>query len=157
MTDWLDEHEQATWRAYLAVSKLLPDRLAVNLGKDHGLTLNDYEILVVLSEAPDRRLRMTELSEATLLSKSRLSHQITRMEHAGLVERVDCPTDRRGAFAALTDTGWERIQQAAPVHVADVREHLFALLTCDELEVLHKILGRLADHLRDERATRINA
>lgn len=157
MTDWLDDDEQATWRAYLAVSKLLPDRLSVNLGRDHGLTMNDYEILVVLSEAPDHRLRMTELSEATLLSKSRLSHQITRMEHAGLVERADCPTDRRGAFAALTDAGWERIRQAAPVHVADVREHLFDLLTCDEQEVLHKVLARLAGHLRQERTARINA
>jgi DNA-binding MarR family transcriptional regulator len=156
MTDWLDGDEQATWRAYLTVTKLLPDRLAVNLGRDHGLTMNDYEILVVLSEAPDQRLRMTELSEATLLSKSRLSHQITRMERAKLVERVDCPTDRRGAYAVLTPTGWERIKQAAPVHVDDVRTHFLNLLSHDELDLLRKGLARVADHLQQERTVRIN-
>lgn len=156
MTDWLDDDEQATWRAYLAVSKLLPDILGESLGKNHGLTMNDYEILVVLSEAPHQRMRMTELSETTLLSKSRLSHQITRMEQAGLVERVDCPTDRRGAYAVLTPGGLERIKEAAPDHVDDVRTHLFNRLSREEVDMLRAVLVRVADHLRQERGVRVN-
>jgi DNA-binding MarR family transcriptional regulator len=156
MTDWLDDEEQAMWRAYLAVSKLLPDRLGENLGGNHGLTMNDYEILVVLSESPEQRLRMTELAETTLLSKSRLSHQITRMEQAGLVERVECPTDRRGAYAVLTPGGLDRIKQAAPDHVDDVRAHLFSQMSREEMDVVRAVLARVADHLRQERATRVN-
>ena len=77
--------------------------------KQHGLSGTDYGVLVCLSEAPERRLRMSELAQATLLEKSRLSHQITRMERAGLVRRESCPGDRRGQFAVLTEQGWDTI------------------------------------------------
>src|SRR5689334_12713990 len=105
-TPWLDAREQRFWRAHLEVSKLLEYQLSREL-QVHDLAINDYEILVVLSEAPERRMRMTDLATATLQSKSRLSHQITRMENAGLVLRQECPGDRRGLYAHLTEQGWD--------------------------------------------------
>src|SRR5437868_3937174 len=119
--DWLDDAEQAVWRQYINVMRLLPDRLNASLVKSHDLTLIDYEVLARLSEAPQQRLRMTELAEGALLSKSRLSHQISRMERDGLVRREPCETDGRGFFAVLTEAGWEKLLAAVPTHVGDVR------------------------------------
>ncbi len=128
MTRWLDDDEQRAWRSWVNASLLLPDRLSRDLAEKHGLTMADYEILVQLSEHPERRIRMSELAERTLSSRSRLSHQIDRMVDAGLVTREACTDDRRGSFAVLTDTGWDTIVAAAPDHVAAVREHLVDLL-----------------------------
>jgi DNA-binding MarR family transcriptional regulator len=150
---WLDETEQQAWRALIAVMQLLPRHLTIGLQRDNDLTLNDYEILVALSEAPEHRMRMTELAEMTLLSKSRLSHQITRMERNGLVNRQHCPTDRRGQFAVLTEIGWQRIERAAPSHVEDVRECFVDLLSRQEMELLGSCLGTVVEHLRRERRT----
>ncbi|MFZ0324999.1 MAG: MarR family transcriptional regulator [Actinomycetes bacterium] len=144
---WLSADEQKSWRAFLTVSLLLHDQLGRDLQRSQGLTMADYEILVRLSEAPDRRLRMTDLASVTLSSKSRLSHQITRLEEAGLVERVACAGDRRGFFATLTDEGWTRLVGAAPRHVASVREHLVDLLSPEEFADLGAILQKVADHL----------
>jgi DNA-binding MarR family transcriptional regulator len=144
---WLTEEEQRSWRAYLAASHLLMDQLGRELQRSHGLTHNDYEILVRLSEAPDRRLRMTDLAQGCLLSKSRLSHQVTRMEQAGLVTRTSCPDDRRGAYAVLTDEGLRRLEDAAPTHVEGVRRHLVDLLEPAEFAALGAALSRVADHL----------
>jgi len=128
MTRWLDDDEQRAWRSWVNASLLLPDRLSRDLAEKHGLTMADYEILVQLSEHPERRIRMSELAERTLSSRSRLSHQIDRMVDAGLVTREACTDDRRGSFAVLTVTGWDTIVAAAPDHVAAVREHLVDLL-----------------------------
>ncbi|MFM8515974.1 MAG: MarR family winged helix-turn-helix transcriptional regulator [Actinomycetota bacterium] len=128
MTRWLSDDEQRNWRAWLNASLLLPDRLSRALAEKHGLTMADYEILVQLSEHPEQRIRMSELAERTLSSRSRLSHQIDRMVDAGLVTREACSDDRRGSFAVLTDTGWKTIVAAAPDHVMAVREHLVDLL-----------------------------
>ena len=114
MTQWLTDDEQRSWRAWLSASLLLQDRLNSDLQAQHGLSMADYEILVRLSESPDRRLRMSNLADTTLSSRSRLSHQIDRMEKAGLVERQLCEDDRRGAFAVLTETGWATLVAAAP-------------------------------------------
>src|SRR3982074_2238086 len=119
---WLNDTEQQTWRAWLEVMRLLPAKLEDRLHERHDLNLTDYQVLVELSESDEGRLRMTDLANRTSLSKSRLSHQIGRMEEAGLVERQDCPSDRRGAFAVITDHGWALLREAAPGHVADVRE-----------------------------------
>src|ERR1700754_5363581 len=113
---WLSIAEQRAWRTHLALHKLLMHRLDREL-QEHSLSLNDYEILVNLSESQDRRMRMSDLADATIQSRSRLSHQISRMEAKGLVTREDCHGDRRGAFAVLTDEGWETIQRVAPLHV----------------------------------------
>ena len=126
-TRWLTDDEQCAWRTHLDVSRLLTHQLEKDL-QPFGLTNNDYEILVNLSESADRRMRMSDLAAATLQSKSRLSHQITRMENAGLVRRENCESDRRGLYAVLTDQGTETMQKVAPHHVASVRKHFIDLL-----------------------------
>lgn len=147
MTTWLTADEQENWRAWLSASQLLTDRLNRELHEQHDLTMADYEILVRLSEAPERRMRMSELAEVTLSSRSRLSHQIDRMEKAGQVERQVCADDRRGAFAAMTDHGWESLVKAAPDHVASVRAHLVDQLSAVEFAALGSACRRVAEHL----------
>lgn len=146
-TIWLTGDEQRAWRTHLEVSKLLTHQLERDL-QPFGLTYNDYEILVNLSESPEHRMRMSDLARATLQSKSRLSHQISRMETAGLVRRENCESDRRGLFAVLTEDGWETMRKVAPHHVAAVREHFIDLLPVEDLASLHKALAPVAEHLR---------
>ena len=147
-TRWLSEDEQRSWRAWLSASLLLNDRLSRELQAQHGITIADYEILVRLSEAGDeRRMRMSDLAESTLSSRSRLSHQIDRMERAGLVERQSCDDDRRGAFAALTDHGWQTLVEVAPDHVESVRTHLVDQLSATEFAALGNACRKVADHL----------
>ena len=128
-----------------------PTRLNAALSKSHGLTLIDYEVLARLSEAPLRRIRMTELAEGALLSKSRLSHQISRMEKEGLVRREPCETDGRGFFAVLTDDGWERLLQAVPTHVRDVRESFVSPLGREQLAALGEALDAIGKALESGR------
>ena len=114
---------------------------------DHELTLADYEILVRLSDVPERQLRMSELAQVTLSSRSRLSHQIDRMEKAGLIERHPCPDDRRGYFAVLTEHGWTTLVAAAPDHVASVRRNLVDVLTPEEFAALGAASAKIAARL----------
>ena len=148
-TVWLDTEQQVAWRAWLQASLLLPVQLERDLKASHGLTNAEYEVMVRLSESPGRRLRMSELATATQASKSRLSHQISRMEDDGLIRREECPTDRRGAYAVLSDVGWERLVAAAPAHVASVRHWLVDALTRDELIVLGAISARVAERIQN--------
>jgi len=152
-TRWLNETEQATWRAWLEVMRLLPEHLEDRLHERHGLTLTDYQVLVEVSESAEHRLRMTELSHRTQLSKSRLSHQIGRMERAGLVLRTQCPEDRRGQWAELTERGWSVLRAAAPEHVGDVRELFFDLFDEQQAAVLATALRAVADKLSQSPAT----
>ncbi|KPH96774.1 transcriptional regulator, MarR family [Actinobacteria bacterium OK074] len=149
-TPWLNDIEQCAWRTHLEVNKLLTYQLEKDL-QPFGLTMNDYEILVNLSEAEGLRLRMSDLATATLQSKSRLSHQITRMENANLVRRENCESDRRGLFAVLTEHGLETMKKVAPHHVASVRRHFIDLVPEGGLEGLREALGPVAQHLRGER------
>ena len=149
MTRWLTATEQESWRAWIEASLLLTDRLSRDMQAQHALTFADYEILVWLSEAPDRRLRMSELARRALSSRSRLSHQIDRMERAGLVTREVCTEDRRGSFAVLTDSGWRTIVQAAPDHVASVRTNLVDLLSPEEFAALGSACRKVADALQE--------
>jgi DNA-binding MarR family transcriptional regulator len=144
---WLDAAEQRTWRAFLDANRLLLAALDRQLQADSGLSLADYELLVRLSEAPDRRLRMNELAEATQYSRSRLSHAVSRLEAVGWVERRACPEDRRGLFAHLTDTGYRVLAAAAPGHVAAVRSLVFDPLTATQARALGQIAGVLRDEL----------
>lgn len=146
-TRWLSEEEQQMWRASLGVLNLLPLYLERDL-QQHGLTMHDYEILVRLSEAPDRRIRLTELAGLSHQSKSRLSHQMTRMENAGLVLRESCDSDRRGQWAVLTDAGWDRLVEAAPDHVESVRRHYIDLLTDEQKQALLEAFAGVVEHLR---------
>lgn len=149
MTRWLSDDEQRAWRAWVAASLLLPDRLSRDLQEQADVSLADYEILMHLSEAPQRRLRMGQLADATLSSRSRLSHQIDRLSAAGLVDREPCTGDRRGFFAVLTPSGWDFVVQVAPVHVASVRERLVDVLTPEEFEEFGRLCTKVADRLQD--------
>lgn len=149
-TRWLTDAEQRAWRSWIAATALLNDRLERDLKHLHGMSLAEYEVLVRLSEAADHRLRMSDLASQTLSSKSRLSHQIARMEADGLVTREECYVDRRGAWAVLTEAGWHRLTEAAPDHVESVRRHLVDVLTPDQLEQLGTACRTVADRLEDE-------
>ncbi|MFJ2020970.1 MarR family winged helix-turn-helix transcriptional regulator [Streptomyces nodosus] len=149
-TRWLTEAEQCAWRTLLDVNRLLMYQLEKDL-QPFGLTMNDYEILVNLSESEDGRIRMSDLAAATLQSKSRLSHQITRMENANLVRRENCESDRRGLYAVLTDHGRETVQKVAPHHVGSVRRHFIDLMSPEDLEQVHRSLRPIAEHLRCQR------
>src|SRR5690349_16640095 len=136
---WLDERESRAWRAFLLASQLLMDQLDRELQEEVGIPHAYYAILVVLSEQPERALRMTEIADLLRFSKSRLTHAIGRLEERGWVQRAACPTDRRGAFAILTDEGLAALKAAALVHVASVRRHLFDRLTSEQVEQLRAI------------------
>ncbi|MGX1881327.1 MarR family winged helix-turn-helix transcriptional regulator [Streptomyces sp. NPDC055287] len=149
-TPWLTDAEQCAWRTYLDANRLLTYQLEKDL-QPYGLTINDYEILVNLSESKERRLRMSDLAAATLQSKSRLSHQITRMENAGLVRRENCESDRRGLYAVLTDQGSETMQQVAPHHVESVRRHFIGMLSPESLADMKAALTPVVEQLRGRR------
>ena len=148
MTRWLDAEQQKHWRAYIAATTLLQERLSRELQAAHGLTMADYEILVRLSESPERSLRMSQLAEHTLASRSRLSHQVDRLEKAGLVVREACESDRRGANAVLTEQGWELLVTAAPTHVGGVRAHFVDQLTPEQFAEVGEALATVARHLQ---------
>jgi len=144
---WLTDEEQQAWRATVQLSQLLLRQLDRDLTA-HGLNGRDYEILVELSEAPEHRLRMTDLADATSQSRSRLSHQITRMEQRGLVRRDDCEGDKRGTFAVLTKAGFATIERVAPHHVENVRRHYIDRLTPQQLEEIRSTFQPIVDYLR---------
>jgi DNA-binding MarR family transcriptional regulator len=148
MTRWLNDDEQRAWRAWIEASNLLNHRLSADLQRQHDITLADYEILVQLSEHPERRMRMSELADATLSSRSRLSHQVDRLVKRGFVERQECELDKRGSFAALTDHGWTAIVTAAPDHVTSVREHLVDVLGPQDFAALGAACGRITSNLQ---------
>jgi DNA-binding MarR family transcriptional regulator len=125
---WLTAEQQQVWRAYLLGSALLQERIGADL-RPFGLDRAEYEILVVLSEADDQRLRMAELADAVHQSRSRLTHTISRMEKAQLVKRTNCPTDRRGVWAELTAEGFKLIKEAAPTHVETVRRNFVEVMS----------------------------
>jgi DNA-binding MarR family transcriptional regulator len=149
-TRWLSAQEQRYWRSWIAAVLLLPDQLSRDLQDQHNLTLADYEILVWLSESPDQQLRMSDLAERTLSSRSRLSHQVDRLEKAGIVERHPCVDDKRGSFAALTPVGTAILEAAAPDHVMSVRQHLVDVLTPEEFAALGSACQKVVDHLRGQ-------
>jgi DNA-binding MarR family transcriptional regulator len=144
---WLDDGEMRAWRAYVIGSELLRKQLNRELQDRHGMALADYEVLVRLSEQDGGRMRMAHLANEVASSKSRLSHQIGRMETAGLVQRVECGDDARGVFAEITDAGRARLRETAPTHVAGVRAHLVDLLTPSDQVALAEIFERVLDHL----------
>ena len=133
---WLSESEQWAWRAYQAATKLVNERLDRQLQRDSGMPTTYYEILVALSESPERELRMSELAEFTKSSRSRLSHAIARLEENNWVTRRSCATDKRGAFAVLTDDGMAVVKAAAPGHANEVHSVLFDGLTADQVRQL---------------------
>ncbi|MFJ2936549.1 MarR family winged helix-turn-helix transcriptional regulator [Streptomyces sp. NPDC087219] len=144
---WLTDEEQHVWRAYLHATTLLEDHLDRQLQRDAGMPHIYYGLLVQLSQAPRRRLRMTELAKSAKITRSRLSHAIARLEKNGWVRRENCPSDKRGQFARLTDEGMEVLRQNAPGHVAAVRQALFDRLSPDQVTQLGAIMRVMAEGL----------
>lgn len=138
-TRWLTPEEQDAWRSFMGGCRALFTAVDAQLQRDAGMPLAYYEILVRLSEAPGRALRMSQLAEASTSSKSRLSHAVARLEERGWILRTDCPTDRRGQVAQLTDEGFAALAAAAPGHVAQVRRSLIDVLTPEQLSQLREI------------------
>lgn len=145
---WLNSTEMRLWRAFLASASGVTTALDAQLKAETGISFDDYEVLVFLSEAPDRRLRMSELSTALIHSKSRLTQRVDRLTTRGWVERVRCVEDARGTWAVITKEGMAAIDAAAPQHLAHVRESFIDHFTADEKAVVMKALERIADCAR---------
>lgn len=140
---WLDTGEQRVWRGFLRMNSSLYDELERDLRDRDGLTLTEYGILAHLSEMPDRRMRMRNLADTVIVSKSRLSHQIARLERDGYVRREPCSDDRRGFWAVLTEEGAAALREAAPGHAARVRSLVFDRLTSEQIDGLREIVDAL--------------
>jgi DNA-binding MarR family transcriptional regulator len=143
-TPWLDDVEMHAWRSLLRAHARLLARLDAELQASQGMSVTDYGVLVQLSEEEDGRIRMSELADRLLLSPSGLTRRLDGLVAAGLVERHRCPTDRRGAFAALTPAGRARLEAAAPDHVVQVRTHFVDRLSRKQLEILADALDKVS-------------
>ena len=141
----------AAWRTFLEAHALTVETLSRELREAEDLPLTWYDVLVQLQEAPGGRLRMQELADAVLLSKSGVTRLVDRMEQAGLVVRARCTDDRRGTFAALTPAGRQRLRETAPTHLKGVAEHFAALFDDEEAELLERLLLRIVEANRPER------
>ncbi|WP_236794548.1 MarR family winged helix-turn-helix transcriptional regulator [Amycolatopsis sp. GM8] len=146
-TRWLSDEEQRVWRDFSAAVDMVRGHVEGRLQRDSGMPHTYYEVLVVLSEAPGRTLRMSELAERCRSSRSRLSHAVARLEENGWVRRDSCAADKRGANATLTADGLATIEAAAPGHVEAVREALFDALTPDQMRALGEIAGAIRNRL----------
>ncbi len=146
---WLNAAEMKAWRRYIIASRRLLEALDDDLAA-HDISMSDYEVLAQLSEAPDRRMRMSELADVAMISRSRLSHRIKVMEKAGWVKREACPIDKRGYFAVMTPKGWKAIVAAAPDHVASVRERFLDALDKGDQKVLAEIFERVAERIKHD-------
>ncbi|WP_369260478.1 MarR family winged helix-turn-helix transcriptional regulator [Streptomyces sp. R35] len=149
-TRWLSPAEQRAWRSFIAASSLLEDTIDRQLQADAGMPHLYYSILAMLSEAPDRRLRMTDLAEILKITRSRLTYGVTRLANDGLVRREGCPSDKRGQVAVLTDEGIAILERAAPGHVEQVRAALFDHLTPEQVGQLEEISASIARGIQGE-------
>jgi DNA-binding MarR family transcriptional regulator len=152
---WLDEDQQRTWRAWLAVSELVPRALDAQLQRDAGLSHAAYVVLAMLSEAPGRSRRMSDLARRANQSQSRLSHTVARLEDRGWVRRERSSEDGRGNLAVLTDAGWDIVRSVAPGHVDAVREAMFGPLTAEQTQALGEALQAIVERLDPDRSLRI--
>jgi DNA-binding MarR family transcriptional regulator len=151
---WLAEDEQQVWRAYLDMHARLGAQLSREMQDESGLSIADFSVLVQLSEHADGRLRVLELARALRWEKSRLSHQLTRMQQRRLIERSSCSEDRRGAWIVLTAEGRTAVEAAAPRHVESVRRYLFDELAPEQLEQLGAIAQTVIARLDEQCAGR---
>ncbi|RNL78762.1 MarR family winged helix-turn-helix transcriptional regulator [Nocardioides marmorisolisilvae] len=152
-TRWLDADQQATWRAFIVGSTLLMDTLDRELRQEHDISLGEYEILVRLSESPDRTLRMAKIAESMRHSRSRVTHTVSRMEKDGLIRRIAATDDKRGVDAIMTDKGWELLQAAAHTHVSGVRAHFVDLADRADYAALGRVMNSVSDQLVAENPT----
>ena len=152
MTDWLDDAQQAAWVRLIAMVELLPGVLDSQLRRDAGLTHFEYFVLAMLSQAPERTLRMTALALRANATLPRLSHVVRRLEERDLVERFPCPEDGRATNARLTESGWAKVVDTAPGHVATVRENVIDALTPRQVTQLAEIAGAVLERIDPEGA-----
>lgn len=145
-TQWLTQDQQRSWRAYLVGTTLLMDRLDRDLRENHDLSLPEYEILVRLSEAPNRRMRMAELAASLSHSRSRITHTVARLERTDLVGREACLSDGRGVEAFITESGYAVLEAAAPTHVTGVRTFLVDLAG-DDFSAVGRVFNAVTDAL----------
>jgi DNA-binding MarR family transcriptional regulator len=153
---WLDEEQQRTWRAWLAVAELVPRALDTQLQRDAGIGHAAYVVLAMLSEAPGRSRRMSDLARRANQSQSRLSHTVARLEDRGWVRRERSADDGRGNVALLTDAGWDVVRTVAPGHVDAVREAMFAPLTTEQTRVLGDAMQAILERLDPDSSLRID-
>jgi DNA-binding MarR family transcriptional regulator len=146
-TRWLDDEEMTAWLRLVGVVELLPGILDTQLRRDAGVTHYEYYVLAMLSEAPQRTLRMTALAQRTNATLPRLSHVVKRLEDRGLVERFPCPEDARATNARLTADGWKKLEATAPGHVGTVREHVIDVLTPEQISQLADIAGAILESI----------
>lgn len=146
-TQWLSEEEQQMWRGYLDSTRLLMRALDRQLAADSAINLSDFEILALLSEAPQQRMRMNELADITVTTRSGVTRAVKRLIDAGWAQQVKCDEDKRGLFAELTEAGAEKLRTAAPGHVKAVRTNLFDLLSPREVELFTHSYGQIRDNL----------
>jgi DNA-binding MarR family transcriptional regulator len=140
---WLDADEQLSWRGFISGVTALHDELERELLGAHDISMDDYAILVLLSEAPDRALRMSAIADATLVPRPQVTYRVTRLEKAGVVARRPAPDDARGKQACLTDAGFALLQRAARTHVTNVRQLFLDHVTADEFAVLGSAMARV--------------
>jgi len=147
MTQQITRHDPrlGAWTAFLRAHARLSRELERELQAEQRMALTDYDVLVQLANAGERRLRMSELADRLLLSRSGATRLVDRLVAQGLVERVVCDVDRRGQWASLTDAGYERLRQASPTHLRGVAEHFLDRLSADELRAMERMFTRLDD------------
>ncbi|MDC7122216.1 MarR family transcriptional regulator [Cellulomonas fimi] len=144
---WLTAEQQVHWRSFRSGVARLTAVLEHELEARTGLSTHEYEVLVRLSEQPGRTMRMSELADGIVHSRSRLTHTVRRMEDAGLVQRAPCAEDARGVNATMTEAGWKRLVDAAPEHVQSVRDHLVDVLTPEQFAALGAAMQVVADRI----------
>ncbi|WP_241384436.1 MarR family winged helix-turn-helix transcriptional regulator [Rhodococcus sp. CH91] len=149
--NWLNAEEQRLWRAYLEATRLLVQNLDRQLVRDSDISFTDFEILALLSDAPERRMRMRDLADASTTTRSGMTRAVSRMESAGWVRRVECESDRRGAWAELTEAGFAKLADAAPPHVEAVREHMFDTLSPEDVTRMADAFDRMRTRMTDSR------
>ena len=140
---WLSAEQQLLWRGWLRLNAQLSTTLQRELQDDSGLSMPDFEVLVNLTDSDEGRVRVSDLATQMLWERSRLSHHVTRMERRGVVQRVDCPSDGRGAFVVITPEGRKAIEGAAPGHVDAVRRLVFDGLQDDEVATMSALVDKL--------------
>ncbi|MGV0743082.1 MarR family winged helix-turn-helix transcriptional regulator [Mycolicibacterium sp. XJ870] len=148
--EWLSESEQQMWRGYLDSTRLLLRALDHELDVNAEISFADYEVLGLLSEAPQRRLRMSEIAEAAVTTRSGVTRAVNRLADVGWLRRVPCPDDKRGLFAELTEAGLAKLRSAAPGHVAAVRRNVFDLLSPRDVRLFTHAYAEIRAHLLDD-------
>jgi DNA-binding MarR family transcriptional regulator len=154
-SSWLTEKQQRVWRGWLAMNAKLPAALHRELQADSGLSLQDFDVLVQLTDSAVGKERVNDLANSLSWERSRLSHHIKRMEARGLVEREECPDDGRGAFVAITPMGRASIECAAPAHAQTVRHLFFEGLTDPDLDTLENLIGEVLGRLQPHGSSQV--